>query len=85
MQGIDWSLQPERRAALIGPNGAGKTTLCRIITGELQQDSGEIGVEGVTVTLGGDANDYGNDIAVDTAGSSDDRCCRLSRAGSGRC
>ncbi|MFC2164880.1 ABC-F family ATP-binding cassette domain-containing protein [Acidobacteriota bacterium] len=40
--GIDWSLQPERRAALIGPNGAGKTTLFRIITGELQQDSGEI-------------------------------------------
>jgi ATP-binding cassette subfamily F protein 3 len=40
--GIDWSFQPERRAALIGPNGAGKTTLFRIITGELQQDSGEI-------------------------------------------
>jgi ATP-binding cassette subfamily F protein 3 len=42
LQGIDWSFRPERRAALIGPNGAGKTTLCRIITGELQPDSGEI-------------------------------------------
>lgn len=41
-QGIDWFLRSERRAALIGPNGAGKTTLFRVITGELQQDSGEI-------------------------------------------
>jgi len=42
LQGIDWSFRPERRAALIGPNGAGKTTLFRIITGELQPDSGEV-------------------------------------------
>ncbi|MBN1389578.1 MAG: ABC transporter ATP-binding protein [Candidatus Thermoplasmatota archaeon] len=33
---------------LLGPNGAGKTTLLRILTGQLEQDSGEVKVLGVS-------------------------------------
>ncbi|MGA1820523.1 MAG: ATP-binding cassette domain-containing protein, partial [Thermoplasmatota archaeon] len=33
---------------LLGPNGAGKTTFLRILTGQLEQDSGEVLVLGRT-------------------------------------
>ncbi len=39
---IEWIIHPNRKMALIGPNGAGKTTLLRILTGQIQPDSGEI-------------------------------------------
>lgn len=39
---VNWIIRPARRAALIGSNGAGKTTLLRILTGELQPESGNI-------------------------------------------
>lgn len=42
LRGIDWAVQPGKRAALIGPNGAGKTTLLRLLTGELTPQSGRI-------------------------------------------
>lgn len=42
LSGANWALQPGQRAALIGPNGAGKTTLLRLITGELEAQSGTI-------------------------------------------
>jgi len=42
LYGANWALQPGQRAALIGPNGAGKTTLLRLITGELESQSGAI-------------------------------------------
>jgi len=34
------------RVGLIGPNGAGKTTLLRLLSGELQQDAGEVAITG---------------------------------------
>ena len=36
--------------ALIGENGAGKSTLVKIITGAVQADSGEIQLNGKTIT-----------------------------------
>lgn len=42
LAGIDWVIQPGKRAALIGPNGAGKTTLLRILNEEIEYHSGSI-------------------------------------------
>ena len=39
---VSFKLQQGEKAALVGVNGAGKSTLFRIITGELQQDSGDV-------------------------------------------
>ncbi len=40
--GIDWMIQPGKRAALIGPNGAGKTTLLKILNDEIEYPAGTI-------------------------------------------
>lgn len=42
LRGVDWIIQPGKRAALIGPNGAGKTTLLKIINHEIEYLSGSI-------------------------------------------
>jgi ATP-binding cassette subfamily F protein 3 len=42
MSGVNWNIQPGKRAALIGPNGIGKTTLLRIIIGELEYSGGSV-------------------------------------------
>ncbi len=39
---VDIRLSPGMRLGLLGPNGSGKTTLLRLLTGELQPDSGTI-------------------------------------------
>ena len=39
---VSWTVNQGQRIALIGPNGAGKTTLFRIITGEIEAQSGTI-------------------------------------------
>ena len=40
--GLDITLSPGVRLGLAGPNGSGKTTLIRMLTAELEPDSGEI-------------------------------------------
>ncbi|MFI8817991.1 MULTISPECIES: ribosomal protection-like ABC-F family protein [unclassified Streptomyces] len=40
--GVSLAIRGPERIALTGPNGAGKTTLLRLITGDLEPDSGEI-------------------------------------------
>ena len=42
LNGVDWIIQPGKRAALIGPNGAGKTTMLRILNGEIGEHHGSI-------------------------------------------
>lgn len=39
---VTWRLGPGDRVALVGVNGAGKTTLIRMLSGELDPDSGEV-------------------------------------------
>ncbi len=42
LDGIDLQIQPAERICLLGRNGAGKSSLMRIISGEMEPDSGEI-------------------------------------------
>jgi ABC transport system ATP-binding/permease protein len=39
---VDLTLSPGRRIGLLGPNGSGKTTLLRLMSGDLQPDTGTI-------------------------------------------
>ncbi len=42
LKNVDLIINPGQRSALLGVNGSGKTTLLKIISGELEQDSGKI-------------------------------------------
>lgn len=48
---FDYIVLKNQRLGIIGPNGCGKTTLMKIITGNLQPDSGEVEI-GDTVKIG---------------------------------
>jgi len=48
---LNWHLRKGDRAGLVGPNGAGKTTLFRLITGQVEPDSGAV-QRGREVTIG---------------------------------
>jgi ATP-binding cassette, subfamily F, member 3 len=39
---LTWHITRGQRVGLVGPNGAGKTTLCRILTDEMEVDSGQV-------------------------------------------
>jgi branched-chain amino acid transport system ATP-binding protein len=47
---VSLSMATGDRVALIGPNGAGKTTFINLVTGNLRPDSGEVRLNGETVT-----------------------------------
>jgi len=42
LAGADFSIEPSERVCLIGRNGAGKSTTFKLITGEIECDSGEV-------------------------------------------
>ncbi len=42
LDNVNLNISPAKRIALVGANGTGKTTLLRLITGELQAESGRI-------------------------------------------
>lgn len=45
LEDVSFTLQTGQRLGLVGVNGSGKSTLLRILTGELQPDSGELSVQ----------------------------------------
>lgn len=42
LHGVSFHIEPNEKTAIIGINGAGKTTLLRMITGELEPDTGSV-------------------------------------------
>lgn len=45
LKDITFTLEPGERVGLIGRNGAGKTTFFKILTGQLEKDSGQVWVQ----------------------------------------
>lgn len=53
LNGINISLEKGCFAGIIGPNGSGKTTLFRAVTGDLEQRTGSVKLDGIDVcTMG---------------------------------
>jgi branched-chain amino acid transport system ATP-binding protein len=50
LRGVDLRVPRGAVMALLGPNGAGKSTLLKVISGQMQQTSGDIHMAGVHVT-----------------------------------
>lgn len=50
LRDVTWRMAPGERTGIIGVNGAGKTTLLRLISGDIQPDSGTV-THGKTVKL----------------------------------
>jgi len=50
LAGIDFAIPSGRKIAILGANGAGKTTLLSLLGGRLNADSGEILVNGISIT-----------------------------------
>jgi ABC-type Fe3+/spermidine/putrescine transport system ATPase subunit len=46
LQGIDLRVEQGRSLAILGPSGCGKSTLLRIVAGLIQQDAGEVWLDG---------------------------------------
>jgi branched-chain amino acid transport system ATP-binding protein len=50
LRGVDLRVPRGAVMALLGPNGAGKSTLLKVVSGQMQQTSGDIHMAGVHVT-----------------------------------
>jgi ATP-binding cassette subfamily F protein uup len=49
---VNFQIEPNQRIGLLGRNGAGKTTLMKILSGQMQPDSGDVQVHaGVHITM----------------------------------
>src|SRR6187549_826194 len=45
LTGVSWQLSSDTKCGLVGENGAGKTTIFRLLTGQLEPDSGDVVVK----------------------------------------
>jgi simple sugar transport system ATP-binding protein len=52
LRGVSYDLRAGEVHAIVGDNGAGKSTLIKILSGVMQPTSGEILIDGATVSLG---------------------------------
>ena len=72
---LDLELEPGMRLGVIGPNGAGKSTLMRVISGELEPDSGTRSagetVRFMGIDQGRTALDLEQSVATNVAGKQD--------------
>jgi len=48
--GISFTLEPGESLGIVGPNGAGKSTLLKTIAGEITTKSGEVNLQGASIT-----------------------------------
>src|SRR4051812_4453880 len=52
LEGVSCQIEPGQRIGLLGRNGAGKTTFLRLLTGQVEPDSGHVALApGATVSL----------------------------------
>ena len=68
MDGISFDVRKGQIFGLLGPSGAGKTTLIKILTGQLDRDSGTAEINGISADklTGGDNKKFG--IVMDNFG-----------------
>jgi ABC-type sugar transport system ATPase subunit len=51
IEGVDLTLERGEIHALVGENGAGKSTLCKVLSGVVQLDEGQLSINGAPVTF----------------------------------
>lgn len=59
LKGVNMEVEEGEIVGILGPNGAGKSTLVKILTGQLDRDSGEVEVLGI------DPGDYSVELRRD--------------------
>lgn len=64
LDAVDFELRAGEVRALLGKNGAGKSTLVKILSGAIQQDSGDIYVEGERATINSPSEAFDVGIAT---------------------
>jgi ATP-binding cassette, subfamily B, bacterial len=51
LQGVSFEIHPGERVALVGENGAGKSTIVKLLCGLYHADSGDILINGISISL----------------------------------
>lgn len=67
LENVSFSINPADRIGLIGSNGCGKTTLLKILTGQLQQDNGNVSFNPPDLQVGylPQAYEFPPDLSID--------------------